>query len=145
MGWQFARLAMLIMVSMPFLVACAANPATASVDPSAELSAIRSLHVVKSTDDRRNVDELIVDELHRRGYAATTGAVADAKADALLTYHAAWGWDLTTFLLELTIVIRDPDTDYPLASGHAIHSSPGRTSAEEMVAKVLDGILTKGD
>jgi hypothetical protein len=141
---QFARLALLMMASMPLVVACTGNPATASVDPTADLRAIRSMHVVKSADDRRHVDALIADELRRRGYAVTTGDAADPKADALLNYQATWAWDITMFLAELTIVIRDPESDFPLASGNAIHGSYSRTSPAQMVAKVVDGILKQG-
>jgi hypothetical protein len=48
------------------------------------------------------------------------------------------------YVLELTITVRDPKTDYPLASGNSMHTSLTRKSPTEMVAEVIDSILKQG-
>jgi hypothetical protein len=62
----------------------------------------------------------------------------------LVTYQDKWIWDITMYVLELTITVRDPKTDYPLASGNSMHTSLTRKSPTEMVAEVIDSILKQG-
>ncbi len=45
------------------------------------------------------------------------------------------------YLLELTITIRDPQTDYPMATGNSLHSSLTRKSPKEMVEEVMGNIF----
>jgi len=58
-----------------------------------------------------------------------------------VTYVDKWMWDITMYLLELTITIRDPQTDYPLANGNSYHTSLTRKSPPEMVDEVLGNIF----
>jgi hypothetical protein len=123
---------------------CAINRATATVDPTAKLDTIKTMHVAKFDKDERNVDALIADKLRKRGYAVTTGATPSSPVDALVTYADKWWWDITMYMLELTIIIRDPKTDYPLATGNSYHTSLTRKSATEMVDEVIENILKQG-
>ena len=49
------------------------------------------------------------------------------------TYKDKWMWDITMYMIELTITFREPGTDYPLAEGNSYHTSLTRKSPEEMV------------
>lgn len=118
-----------------------ANRATATVDPSANFSAIRTVHVVKQPKDTHNIDMLIADKLRSKGYVVTTGEPQPANVDASVTYIDKWMWDLTLYLLELTVNIRDPKNDFPLASGNSYHTSLTRKSPPEMVDEVIENIL----
>lgn len=133
------------LVSLAFLVlllsGCAVNRATATVDPSANLQAIKRVHVVKLPDDGYNVNQLIATRLTELGYTATTSVEKPRDVDAIVTYWDKWMWDLTMYLLELTIVFRDPANDFPLATGNSLHTSLTRKSAREMVDEVLGNIL----
>jgi hypothetical protein len=51
-------------------------------------------------------------------------------------------WDITMYMLELTINFRDPKNNFPLASGNSFHTSLTRKSPEEMVDEVLNNIQT---
>jgi hypothetical protein len=44
-------------------------------------------------------------------------------------------------MLELTIVVRDPVSDFPLASGNSLHTSLTRKSPKEMVEEVTTNIF----
>ena len=119
---------------------CAVNRATGSVDPSTNLSSIKTMHVKKLADDD-NTYVLIADKLRTKGVTVTTGSeVPPSKIDAVVTYVDKWMWDITMYMLELTITIRDPKTDFPLATGNSFHTSLSRLSPKEMVNEVVDNI-----
>jgi hypothetical protein len=123
---------------------CAINRATATVDPTAKLDTIKSIQVTKFEKDERNVNVLIADNLRKRGYQVTTDKNPPSPVDAVVTYVDKWWWDITMYMLELTIVVRDPKTEYPLATGNSLHTSLTRKSAPEMVDEVIGNILKQG-
>ena len=119
---------------------CAINKATSNVDPSADLSTLKAFHVEKYEKDTRDTNMVIENKLREMGYQ-----VADTKTgvDAIVTYTDKWFWDITFYLLELNISIREPGSGFPLASGNSIHSSLTRKSQEGMVDEVLTNIFFK--
>lgn len=119
---------------------CAVNRASGSVDPSANLSAMKTMYVKKiPADEATNI--LIADKLRSKGITVTTGTeAAPGNVDAVVTYIDKWMWDITMYMLELTITIRDPKTDFPLATGNSYHTSLTRLSPKEMVNEVVDNI-----
>jgi len=120
---------------------CAVNRATATVDPSANLGSLKTMHVVKLPKDTHEINVLITDKLRSRGYTVSTGTEKPPAVDAVVTYVDKWMWDITMYMLELTVTIRDPKNDYPLASGNSFHTSLTRKSPTEMVDEVLDNIF----
>jgi hypothetical protein len=136
--------AFLVVVLSLFMQGCAVNRATATVDPSANLQAIKRVHVVQLEEDGYNVNQTIADKLNAMGLVATTSKEKRKDVDAIVTYWDKWMWDMTMYLLELTIVFRDPATDFPLATGNSLHTSLTRKSQKEMVDEVL-GNIYKGD
>ena len=134
----------IVALALLLLTGCAVNKSSATVDPSANLAAIKRVHVVHQPEDGRNVNQVIVDQLTKMGYSATTGDAKpkDAKdVDAVVTYLDKWMWDLTMYMIELTIVIRDPANDFPLATGNSLHTSLTRKSPKEMVEEVTANIF----
>lgn len=123
------------------LSGCAVNRATATVDPSADLAAIKTMHVVRLQEDGYDVNVLIADKLKSMGYQVTTSTDRRSDVDAIVTYWDKWMWDITMYLLELTITIRDPATDYPLATGNSFHTSLTRKSPQGMVDEVVGNIF----
>jgi hypothetical protein len=120
---------------------CAVNRATGSVDPSTNLSSLKTMYVKKIPADDGGTNELIADKLRSKGVTVTTGVEpAPSNVDAVVTYIDKWMWDITMYMLELTITIRDPKTDFPLASGNSYHTSLTRLSPKEMVNEVVDNI-----
>jgi len=123
---------------------CAVNRATATVDPSARLDTLKSFHVKHHEPDGRGIDKLIADNLRARGYQVTTGNPPPGQVDAVVTYVDKWFWDITMYMLELTVQFREPRTDFPLATGNSYHTSLTRKSPPEMVDEVLGNILKEG-
>jgi len=118
---------------------CAVNKATATVDQTTDLSTLKNFYVKKYKEDTRDTNLLIENKLVDMGFEVSENA---SDVDALITYVDKWWWDITMYMLELTVTIRDPNTDFPLASGHSLHTSLTRKSPEEMVDEVLTNIFS---
>lgn len=133
----------IILCTLSLTAGCAVNRATASLTPGTDLAKINSLYVVKSTEDDREINELIKVSLIKRGYTVMTGPdqKPSDKVDVILTYVDKWFWDITMYMLELTITLRDPNSNFPMAVGNSYHTSLARKSKEEMVDEVLDNIF----
>lgn len=137
------NLILLIFVSL-IASGCAINRATATVKPTADLSAIESIYVTRFASDERGINKLIANKLEQLGFIVETGIVAPSNVDAVVTYKDKWMWDFTMYMLELTITIRDPKNNFPLASGNSYHTSLTRKSPEEMVDEVIGNIFKSG-
>lgn len=120
-----------------------ANRATASLTPGSDLSKIRSLYLIPKENDRDNY-KLIKENLEKRGFGVTIGPEMPLPytSDAVVTYVDKWMWDITMYMLELTITFRDPTNNFPLAVGNSMHTSLSRLSPEEMVDEVLTNIFS---
>ncbi len=130
-----------IFVMALFLSGCAINRATADRDPSFDPVRIKSLYVVKQPRDGRDINVLIANSLSRMGYKTDTGTAPTPEFDTIATYEDRWQWDFTVYMLELTIVIRDKNSNFPLATGHSMHTSLTRLTPQEMVDEVLSNIF----
>lgn len=125
-----------------FLTACAGESKTV-LTPGTDLSKAKTAYVVRQPKDTRGIDELIKTKLEKRGLKVGGGAALPGgyPADLTITYEDRWFWEFNLYLIELTIQVRDPKSNYPLASGNAVHQSPGRRSPEFMVDEVLENIF----
>ncbi|MBV8635593.1 MAG: hypothetical protein JO002_13960 [Burkholderiaceae bacterium] len=136
-------LAILLMATAAILNSgCAVNRATATADPSLKWDGVKSVHVVKAPEEDGSIQKLIVEKFRSKGFTVTMDPEADPGADARVTYKDRWMWDITMYLLELTVVVRDPKSDFPLATGNSLHTSLTRKSPQEMVDEVVNNILT---
>ena len=139
------RLALLpaLLGALWFASGCA-NRATATLTPGADLSRVKTFYVVHQPKDSYGIHNLIKDKLVKGGFTATAGPELPRpsyKADSVITYVDRWMWDITMYLLELTVTLRDPSNDFPLATGNSFHTSLTRKSPEEMVDEVLTNIF----
>lgn len=126
------------------LAACATLKATKA--PSADLSKIKTVYVQKLEGDNRfNVYQVITARLIATGFKATTGASADPPepVDAIVTYVDRWTWDITMYMVRLSIQVCDGRTRAILASGESYRPSLQRRSVQEMVAETLDAIFKR--
>lgn len=124
------------------LSSCVNTQLTGDVDPSVDLSSLKSFYVVREADDDRGIEELIAAELNAMGMTASSGDAAEppSPVDAVVTYQDKWMWDITMYMLELNIDFRDPETNYPFATARSYRTSLARKSKEEMVSEVLGRI-----
>ena len=138
---NFLKLVALLSVLASITTGCAVNRATGSVDPSVNLSSLKTMYVKKIPADEGGTNVLIADKLRTKGVTVTTGVeTPPSNVDAVVTYIDKWMWDMSMYMLELTISIRDPKTDFPMANGNSYHTSLTRLSPKEMVNEVVDNI-----
>ena len=123
------------------MTGCATNRATASADPSLKWASIKSVHVKKLEGEDGSTQKLIAEKFRAKGFTVTADPEQNPNADAVVTYVDRWMWDITMYMLELTVTMREPKTNFPLATGNSLHTSLTRKSAKEMVEEVVDNIL----
>jgi len=130
-----------ILLIVTSLTTGCANLATGSVSPSTNLSALKTMFVKHYPSDNSGVNLEIADKLRSKGVTVTTGPEAPSKNyDAIVTYIDKWMWDITMYMLELTITIRDPKNESLMATGNSYHTSLTRKSQTEMVDEVVNSI-----
>lgn len=119
---------------------------TASVPSGTDISKLKLFYVVRLVQDERGINQLIRDELATRGLEATTGleAARPQAVDVIVTYEDRWMWDMTMYMLSLSITFRHPETNTFLASGQSYRPSLERKEPREMVKEVLDEIFKTG-
>lgn len=122
---------------------CAIVDLRSSQTPGSDLSSVNRLYVVHFEPDRRNLHDVIRDELIEMGLQAESGPRWDIPddIDAIVTYEDRWFWDLVNYMLQLNIEIRNPKTNYPLAIGESIRTSLARKNPDEMAREVLESIF----
>jgi len=125
------------------LSGCAINRAKSTIEPSANLDNIKVIYVEKFAPDKRGINTIIVNKLNSMGYKVSTNMLKAENTDAVITYRDKWMWDITMYMLELTIKVKDSKTNYPLASGNSYHTSLTRLTPEEMVDEVINNIFNK--
>lgn len=123
---------------LALLHGCAINRATSNVDQTTDLSSMNVFYVEKYSDDTRDTNIVIKDKLLEMGFQVSE---TDTDVDAIVTYVDKWFWDITMYMVELTITLRDPKTDFPLATGNSYHTSLTRKSQQGMVDEVLTNIF----
>lgn len=133
----------LLTVLIGLLTGCASLQSTRA--PDADLSRIKTIHVQILEGEDADIDLLIAKRLTALGYRVTTSAAArpDHEVDATLTYVDRWMWDITMYLLRLTVTLRDGREDAIIAVGESYRPSLQRRSPEVMVEEVLDDIFQR--
>jgi hypothetical protein len=115
------------------------------IAPGANLTALKKIHVVHLPADERRVDRLIADRLALMGREATCGEKSEMPADtqAIITYQDKWMWDITMYMIELNVQVRNPKSEIALATGHSLRTSLARKSPPAMVEEVLTDLFNK--
>lgn len=123
------------------LAGCAVNRATATADDTLRWEGIHALHVKQLEGEDGSTKTLIAEKFRSSGFTVTADPEPMGRPDALVTYVDKWTWDVTMYMIELTITLRDPKTDNPIAMGNSYHTSLTRKSPKEMVDEVVGNIL----
>ena len=112
--------------------------------PNASVPNNSQLLVIQNPEDRRQVYNLIANELNSRGYHVSIGS-KDKKSEADITVHY-WTkrvWDVLSYLAELSVEFRDAKTGEMICAADAYRPSLQRTSAKRMVRETLTAALEK--
>ena len=128
---------------------CSVLSACASIHssraPGTDLSSLRTFYVQKLPDDDNGIEKMISDQLNTMGYRSTYGTVENppAEVDAVVTYVDKWMWDMSMYMIRLTVQIRDAKTRSILASAESYRPSLERKSPDQMVAEVMKELFKK--
>jgi len=131
-----------VMLALGACGGCAVNRASATLMADADLTKVKTIYVVHAPEDGRQIDKELKKALEKRGFTATTGPELPPPypQDAVVTYVDKWMWDMTMYMIELTVTVRDR-SNFPLATGNALHTSLTRKSPAEMVDEVVGNIV----
>lgn len=131
----------LFSIILLFISGCAINKSTVQVDQHTNISNIKYVYIVKIHADERGVYGLIASRLEDIGIKVTFDDNEKAHSDAVLTYEDKWMWDITMYMVQLTVNLRDKDSNFPIASANSMHTSLTRKKPEEMVSEVIDNLF----
>ena len=126
-----------------FLLTGCINSAQRTIAPIADLSNIHTIHVKQFPADSRRLDKIIASQLNLMGYQASIGEQVPENVDAIITYRDKWRWDMTMYMLSISIKIREPETGFPLATGNSLHTSISRKTPSAMINEVLTNMLSQ--
>jgi len=107
--------------------------------PDANVHKLKSFYVVRVPEDERGIEKLIAARLEKMGLAASSGD-ADKPAepvDAIVTYQDRWMWDITMYMIKLSVQLHDPQSGAVIARAEATRPSLQRKSPQGMVEEVL--------
>lgn len=141
---QYKLLFVLLLVGL-FLPACSST-LNARKSPGTDLTRLKSFYVQKLPADGRGVEVLIARRLNQMGFQAVHGVedVPPMPVDAIVTYQDKWMWDITMYMLQLSVQVRDPKNRMVLVNGESMRTSLIRKDPEGMVEEVLTEMF-KGD
>jgi len=115
--------------------------------PGSDLDEVNTFYVIRHDKDTRNLDITIAEELNKLGFNATSGFIDEKpdNVDAVVTYHDRWIWDLSLYLLQLEIQIRDSETNFPLIKGESFRTSMARKSPAVMAQEIFESMFGSGE
>lgn len=125
------------------VAACASSDVGSYTVPGEELARSGSYYIVFSENDDRALHELLRKAMIARGLDASSGFADRVPADAtyLVEYGSQWQWDVTWYLLHLSVRVYEPDERLLIAAAHSRRTSLVRKPAEEVVTETLDSLF----
>ncbi len=133
---------LLIIWALVCLCGCV-NNATKQLSPVADLSKIKTICVERFAPDGRELNLLIADALNKFNFHASTADKCPDNVDAVLTYRDKWMWDMSMYMISISMKLSEPDTGFPLAFGQALHTSLTRQTPKETINEVLTSMFSK--
>ncbi|MEO0796491.1 MAG: hypothetical protein AAFX93_15080 [Verrucomicrobiota bacterium] len=96
--------------------------------------------------DKRGIDSIIAQSFRERGFKASAGPMGDVPPGAtfVVSYEDRWMWDMTMYMTNLKIDIRNR-TGGTVAQAESFRPSLQRISPEAMVDETLDEIFKEVD
>jgi hypothetical protein len=115
-------------------------------NPAVDFTKFKRYYIEHRITDNHGVDQLIAQDLRRRGLEATHGhlTMIPDKIDVIVTYEDRWTWDFKSYLIELNIAVRDARSNKLIASGTYRHPGPLSKDPAVMIRKILDSFLKSG-
>lgn len=135
--------ALFSIVIVLLLSGCAIVELRSSKLPDADISRLKSFYVVANDEDPGKIYESVRDAFNEMGFTATSGPKSEMpeKIDASVSYDDRWFWDMSNYMIELNLIIREPQTGYPMAEGESIRTSLARKNPKDMAKEIIDSIF----
>jgi hypothetical protein len=111
-----------------------------------EIAKIKSIYVEHLLTDNYRTDQNIVAELQRLGYQASCGPLTmmpETGIDAVLSYKQRSQWDFRSYLIELSVEVKENFSGKTIATGHYYQPSLRTKNPEETVRAVIEPIFKK--
>ena len=88
-------------------------------------------------------EKVIAEKLNAYGFNSTSGvsSTPPSSVDVLVTYRDRWMWDITNYMIEITIEFHDPESNFTFASGRSYRTSLARKDPEVMIEEVLQDLF----
>lgn len=135
--------ALFSIVVVLLLSGCAIVELRSSKLPDADISGLKSFYVVANDEDPGKIYESVTDAFNEMGFTATSGPKSEMpeNIDASVSYDDRWFWDMSNYMIELNLIIREPQTGYPMAEGESIRTSLARKNPKDMAKEIIDSIF----
>lgn len=135
----------LLLATLGGLLLSGCATTSSNTAPGADLARIKKIYVVHLPADERGINQILADQLGLMGFQATTGEAPNAPGDedAILTYQDKWMWDITMYMIEINVQLRQPKTEMMLATARSYRPSLQRKSPPEMAKEVLNTLFKR--
>ncbi len=112
-------------------------------NPAVKFGQFKSYYVEHRLTDNHGIDQMIVNDLRKRGLEASCGhlTMIPEKVDVILAYEDRWTWDFKSYLIELNVIARNARTSKMIATATYRHPGPLSKDPEVMIRKILDEFL----
>jgi hypothetical protein len=136
-------LSIMLMGVVGYLSGCA--NLSSRISPNTDLTKYETYYVVRHARDKRHIDEIVRDEMQVLGLKAQSGVLESkpADVDVIVTYEDRWMWDITNYMISLTIYFKDAHSNELLATGQSYRPSLVRKPPDVMARETLESIFKK--
>jgi hypothetical protein len=136
---------LVVLFSVFAFAGCANVIVKSDSDPNVNLGEFKTFYVQNFTPDKRELEKIIAGKLNAFGFNATSGVspTPPGPVDVLVTYRDRWMWDITNYMLEITIEFHDPESNFTFASGRSYRTSLARKDPEVMIEEVLQDLFKR--
>lgn len=135
----------LIVLSLALIISgCSVVNQSSIRMPGTDIKKIQKFYVEKLDSDERNIHIIIRDQLIKMGFEATIEEAnyAPGNFDAVVTYSDRWMWDMSNYMIRLTIYFKNPENGYVIAAGKSFRTSLSSKTPVGMVEEVLNEIFS---
>ena len=135
--------AIMLLGAMISFCGCGMAKVSSKILPDTDITKYEVYYVVRHSVEKHQINEIIQSEMQVLGVNAQTGPLElkPSDVDVLVTYEDHWAWDITSYLLTLTIEFREAASDKLLATGQSYRPSMDRKPPDFMAREILEGIF----
>lgn len=114
-------------------------------NPTVDFSKFQRYYVERRLTDNHNLDQVIVNDLRRRGLEASCGhlTMMPEKIDIIVGYDDRWTWDFKSYLIELNLTFREARSNKLISTATYRNPGPRTKDPAVMITKILDSFLGK--